>query len=96
MPILREITLASAATNSTGTAFAANVRGVSSLIAYGTFDSGAVQLQASPNGTNWADIPSATLSAAGRYDIPAMVYGWVRAVITGGGGSCSITAVLQR
>lgn len=97
MPILREFTLFSArTTDGNSAAVVAGVRGPSTFIVYGTFDGATVKLQASPDGTNWTDVPSASLTAAGRYAIPAMVYKYARANVSNDGAGTSITAVLQR
>ena len=42
--------------------------GIHSLYAKGTWDTGSVKVQVSPNGTDWFDLPGASLSADGVFN----------------------------
>ena len=64
--------------------------------AWGTWDGATAQLQFSPDaGTTWIDITDVDLTAnGGVFNIP-LPAGQVRVVITGAGGSTSLSSVLQ-
>src|SRR5689334_21372188 len=52
------------------------------VYAFGTFGGGTVKLQASPDGTNWIDVPSVSFTAAGMINVDLGAY-QVRAVLSG-------------
>jgi hypothetical protein len=61
---------------------------------YGTFDSGTIKLQASPdNGTTWIDIPnsSSTTATCMNMEIRATQ---IRANLSGAGGSASVSVMI--
>jgi len=83
--------------NGTGTAVlirdGRNKRSSSLYTVYlsGTFDGATAKLQSTPDdGTTWHDIPDATATAATVINVEIRTTG-LRAVVSGGGGSTSIT-----
>jgi hypothetical protein len=81
--------LASAKTD-TGAATAVDVAGQTELrdgitvYAWGTFDTNTIELQASPDGTNWGIVSGISFSAAGAMTVVGLKAKQLRAFITGG------------
>lgn len=87
------ITLLSASANATGatTLFTNGGDDAVWLTAYGTWDGATAKLQWSPDvGTTWIDIEDASFTANGLARL-FMCAGHIRGVVSGGGGSESIT-----
>lgn len=91
------ITLLSASANATGatTLFNGPLNEAMWLIAYGTWNSATAKLQYSPDaGTTWIDVTDASFTANGIVRL-FLCGGHIRGVLSGGGGSESVTLELR-
>lgn len=83
--------LLTAAGNGNGGAVTLGMSGEHWLTAFGTFDSATAKLQWSPDaGTTWIDIEDASFTANGVVRL-LLANGSVRGVVSGGGGSVSVS-----
>lgn len=87
------LTLLSAAANGNGTSTLFSNGGDDAvwLVAYGTWGGATAKLQWSPDlGTTWIDVTDASFTANGLVRL-FLCAGYVRGVVSGGGGTESIT-----
>ncbi len=64
------------------------------LYIWGTFDDATVKLQVTPDNTNWFDAEDSSVTAARARNVEFSAYS-VRGVVSGGGGSVSISMALM-
>lgn len=90
------VTVLLSAASATGSFVQCQRGGNSILKVYGTFDSGTVTLESrASDGATAVPVTGVSMTAAGTVSLVVPEGDWVRAVITGAGGSAAISAEIR-